>query len=189
MNLRDIASVSGKSGLFRVLKPTRTGVILESIDSQKVKLVANANSKVSILKEISIYTTSAEGNVMLEEVFVKIHSKHGLTLPIAPKAANEELKAFLGTIIPDFDSDRVYPSDIKKLVSWYTILATGLPEVFDASTEEVTAAHSEEQPKTENAKATKASKTAKPVAASKAKTAKPAPAKSVKTIQSSKRGA
>ena len=68
-------------------------------------------------------------------------------------------------------------------------MATGLPEVFDASTEEVTTAHSEEQPKTENAKATKATKTAKPVAASKAKTAKPAPAKSVKTIQSSKRGA
>ncbi len=186
MNLRDIASVSGKSGLFKVLKPTRTGVILESIDNQKVKLVANANSKVSILKEISIYTTSAEGNVMLEDVFVKIHSKHGKSLTITSKASNEELKAFLGTIVPDFDTERVYPSDIKKLVSWYTILANGLPDVFDTVTE-TTAESTEEQPKTD-AKATKTTKTAKPVA-TKAKTAKPAPAKAVKTIQSSKRGA
>ena len=63
MNLRDIAAVSGKSGLYRVLKPTRTGVILESLDANKTKLVANANSRVSILKEISVYTTTAEGTV------------------------------------------------------------------------------------------------------------------------------
>jgi hypothetical protein len=186
MNLRDIASVSGKSGLFKVLKPTRTGVILESIDNQKVKLVANTNSKVSILKEISIYTTSAGGNVMLEDVFVKIHSKHGKTLTITSKASNEELKAFLGTMVPDFDTERVYPSDIKKIVNWYTILANDLPEVFDTITETTTES-TEEQPKTD-AKATKTTKTAKPVA-TKAKTAKPAPAKAVKTIQSSKRGA
>lgn len=188
MNLRDIASVSGKSGLFKVLKPTRTGVILESIDNQKSKLVANANSKVSILKEISIYTTSAEGNVMLEDVFVKIHDKHGKSLAITSKASNDELKAFLGTIIEDFDRERVYPSDIKKLVNWYTILATSLPEVFDTASDEEQA--KEETPvKAETAAPkTKAAKE-KPVSAPKAKAAKPAPAKAVKTTQSSKRGA
>ena len=187
MNLRDIASVSGKSGLFRVLKPTRTGVILESIDIQKTKLVANANSKVSILKEISIYTTSAEGNVMLENLFLKIHAAHGKSISVTSKSSNEELKSFLGSIVEDFDRDRVYPSDIKKIVNWYTILATGFPEVFDIkSDEEATASNEEETSAPKPAKA--AAKTAKPAAA-KTKVAKPAAAKAVKIIQSSQRGA
>ena len=187
MNLRDIASVSGKGGLFKVLKPTRTGVILESIDNIKTKLVANANSKVSILKEISIYTTSAEGNVMLEVIFTKIHALHGKSLKITNKASNEELKEFLGTIVADFDRDRVYPSDIKKIVNWYTILSNDFPEVFDiASEDEVKASTEEEVATTKPAKA--AAKTAKP-AATKTKVAKPAAAKAVKIIQSSQRGA
>ena len=189
MNLRDIASVSGKSGLFKVLKPTRTGVILESIDSQKTKLVANANSKVSILKEISIYTTSAEGNVMLEDLFVKIHASHGKSLPITSKASNDELKAFLGEIVSDFDRDRVYPSDIKKIINWYSILATSYPEVFDVASSDEATPEAEEVVKGD-AKSAKATKTAKPAASTaKAKPAKPAPAKAVKTVQSSKRGA
>lgn len=189
MNLRDIASVSGKSGLFKVLKPTRTGVILESIDNQKIKLVANANSKVSILKEISIYTTSIEGNVMLEDLFLKINTLHGKTIPITSKASNDEMKAFLGTIVADFDREKVYPSDIKKLINWYTILATSLPEVFDVASSDEATPEAEEVVKGD-VKPAKATKTAKPAASTaKAKPAKPAPAKAVKTVQSSKRGA
>ena len=60
MTLKEIASVSGKPGLYKVVKPTRTGIILETIDDQKKKLIANTNSRVSLLKEISLYTTSDE---------------------------------------------------------------------------------------------------------------------------------
>ena len=73
MDLRDVAAIAGKPGLYKVIKPTRTGVILETLDAEKKKLVANANSRVSILKEISIYTNTAEGTVLLEEVYEKLY--------------------------------------------------------------------------------------------------------------------
>ena len=77
MDLKEIASVSGKPGLYRVVKPTRTGIILETIDDTKKKLVANANSRVSLLKEISIYTTSDEGSINLAKVFETIKNTKG----------------------------------------------------------------------------------------------------------------
>ena len=70
MELSDIASVSGKGGLFKILNPTRTGAILESLDNTKKKLVVGAQSKVSVLSEISIYTTDADGARPLSDVLV-----------------------------------------------------------------------------------------------------------------------
>lgn len=152
MDLKDIASVSGKPGLFKVLKPTRTGVILESLDVQKVKLIANSNSKVSILKEISIYTTGKTTNKPLEEILVILNEKFGKNLPIDPKTAeNYEFKDFMLTIVPDFDQEKVYVSDIKKLLVWYGIMQNFCPEVFDIKTEE----KAEETDKVEEAKVEK----------------------------------
>ena len=131
MNLRDIAAVSGKSGLYRVLKPTRTGVILESLDANKTKLVANANSRVSILKEISVYTTTAEGTVMLEDVYAIAYSQFKLELPVNSKSSESELRSFIEGIVPEYDSERVYASDIKKMVTWYGIISAFYPEVFE----------------------------------------------------------
>ncbi len=131
MNLRDIAAVSGKSGLYRVLKPTRTGVILESLDANKTKLVANANSRVSILKEISVYTTTAEGTVMLEDVYAKVYAQFKLELPVNSKSNESELRNFIEGIVPEYDKDRVYASDIKKMVTWYGIISSYYPEVFE----------------------------------------------------------
>jgi hypothetical protein len=68
MTLADIASISGKGGLFKVVAPTKSGVILESLDETKTKLVATTSHKLSLLHEISIYTTTKEGTVPLEEV-------------------------------------------------------------------------------------------------------------------------
>lgn len=130
MDLKDIASVSEKRGLYKVLKPTRSGVILETLDATRKKLVASANSRVSILKEISIYTTGAESSVLLEEVFELIHKAYGFELSIDPKADDQELFSFLSEILPDYDEDRVYASDVKKLITWYKIVATYYPEVF-----------------------------------------------------------
>ena len=69
MELSDIATLAGKGGLFKILKPTRTGVILESLDEKKTKLVAGTQYRISILEEISIYTTDAEGSKPLKEIF------------------------------------------------------------------------------------------------------------------------
>ncbi len=130
MEYQDIAAVGGKPGLFKVVKPTRTGVILETLDAKKTKLIINANSKVSILDEISIYTTSKEDTVPLKTVLAKIFSEFGDDPGIEAGADPAELRAFLKHILPDFDEGRVYPSDIKKMISWYTILLKEAPELL-----------------------------------------------------------
>ncbi len=130
MDLKDVAAVSGKSGLYKVVKPTRTGVILESIDENRKKTIANANSRVSILKEISIYTTTGENSILLEEVFKTIFKNYGENLELSSKSSEQELRDFIEEIVPDYDDERVYISDIKKLVSWYKILLQFHPELL-----------------------------------------------------------
>jgi hypothetical protein len=130
MTLEDIATLSGKGGLFKVFKPAKTGVILESLDEAKTKVVATPNHKLSVLKEISIYTTTKEGTVPLGEVLKKIHAEFGNDLGLDGDADNSELKSFLKSVLPEYDESRVYVSDIKKLVRWYGILLTYAPEVF-----------------------------------------------------------
>jgi hypothetical protein len=130
MELKEIASVSGKGGLFKVIKPTRTGVILEALDEKKTKLLAGASQQVSLLKEISIYTTSKEGSYPLEEILIKINQEFGDELPVNSKSDTRDLYAFIMKVVPDYDQEKVYPSDIKKLVSWYATLSKFAPEIL-----------------------------------------------------------
>ena len=136
MDFSEIASVSGKGGLFKVLKPTRTGVILETLDETKKKLVVNMHSKVSILSEISIYTTDAEGAIPLEDVMRKIHAEFDGDTGLSSNSDADELKSFLKFILPEYDESRVYVSDIKKVVSWYNRLATDFSQIFEEKKEE-----------------------------------------------------
>lgn len=135
MDFNEIATVSGKGGLYSVVAPTRGGMILESMDELKKKLVVNANSKVSVLGEISIYTNDKEGSCPLEEVMKKIHKEFNGDTGLSGNSDNEELKAFLKFILPDYDEDRVYASDIKKLVKWYDLLSSNYPELFEEKKE------------------------------------------------------
>lgn len=130
MTLDDIATVSGKGGLFKVFKPAKSGVILESLDEAKTKLVATANHKLSILSEISIYTTTKEGTVALIDVLKKIHASFGNDLGLDADADASELKSFMKSVLPEYDENRVYVSDIKKLVKWYSILMKYAPEII-----------------------------------------------------------
>lgn len=132
MEFSDIASVSGKGGLFKVLSPTRTGVILESLDSAKKKLVAGMQTKVSVLSDISIYTTDGEGAVPLQDVMLKIHEEFEGDTGLSGTSDPEELKSFLKHVLPTYDEDRVYVSDIKKLVNWYNKLSAEFPDLFVA---------------------------------------------------------
>ena len=134
MELKDIASVSGKGGLFKVLKPSKAGVILESLDDQKKKMVAGVHHKVSILDEISIYTHTSEGSTPLKEVFQKIYKEFGED-PDVDTGSPEELKAFFKHILPDYDESKVYTSDMKKIVSWYLIIYKVAPEILTESEE------------------------------------------------------
>lgn len=132
MTLDDIGTISGKSGLFKVFKPAKSGVILESLDDAKTKLVATANHKLSILSEISIYTTTKEGTVALADVLKKIHTSFGDDLGLDTEADASELKSFLKSVLPEYDEDRVYVSDIKKLVKWYGVITKFAPEIITA---------------------------------------------------------
>ena len=171
MEFKEIATVSGKGGLFKILNPTRTGVILESMDENRAKLVVNANSKVSVLHEISIYTTDAEGTVPLEEVLRKVHKEFQGDTGLSKNSDGDELKAFLKHILPTYDTERVYVSDIKKLVNWYGILLKEAPEVLEEQPEP----KSEKDDKSEAGKGKKAPKPVKEDAAeAKAPAKKPA---------------
>ncbi|MCW5910047.1 MAG: DUF5606 domain-containing protein [Cyclobacteriaceae bacterium] len=130
MELTEIASISGKGGLFKVLKPGKSGVLLESLDAAKTRIVANATQRLSLLSEISIYTTTKEGTVALEEVLKKIYQEYKNDPGVDGNSESNELKAFLKSVLPAFDEDRVYVSDIRKLIKWYAILLEQAPEVF-----------------------------------------------------------
>lgn len=134
MDLTKIASVSGKSGLFRILGPTRSGLVLESLDESKTKSVTPASQKISVLDEISIYTTTAEGTVPLGQVLVNISKEFGAELGVDPEGGPAVLSAFMKKVLPEYDEQRVYQSDIKKLVKWYAILRHNAPELFNTDT-------------------------------------------------------
>src|SRR5210317_211196 len=133
--LKDIAAVSGKGGLVRVVKPGRSGVILESMDQKKGKIVATPNHKVSVLSEISIYTNTEEGSIPLEDVFRKIYEEFEDDPGVDAKSSPDELMSFIKFIVPEFDDSRVYPSDVKKLVSWYNIILREEKDWFEKKDE------------------------------------------------------
>ncbi|GAB3648215.1 DUF5606 domain-containing protein [Echinicola sediminis] len=133
MEFNEIATVAGKPGLYKVLKPSRSGVILESMDAKKGKLVVGANHRVSILSEISIYTMTEEGATPLQEVMITVEKEFEGDTGLAKGADNDEYMAFMKHVLPDFDESRVYPSDVKKMISWYKIIREHAPEVLQES--------------------------------------------------------
>ncbi|PSR53360.1 hypothetical protein AHMF7605_07370 [Adhaeribacter arboris] len=127
VNLKDIASIAGMSGLYRIVSPTRSGVIIETLDDKASRQVAQSKHRISLLHEISIYTEDAEVTVPLAEVFERIRQKYGQELTVSSKSSNAELFSFIQEIIPDFDRSRVYVSDIKKIITWYGIVSKYVP--------------------------------------------------------------
>lgn len=130
MKIADIATVSGKGGLYKVLAPTKSGVILESLDDAKTRMVATTSHRLSLLNEISIYTTTKEGNIPLEDVLKKVQKDFGDDPGVDANSDSEELKAFMKSVLPEYDEGRVYTSDIKKLIRWYGLIRKYAPEVL-----------------------------------------------------------
>ncbi len=119
MNLEKILSISGKPGLFALKVQTRTGFLAESLlDGKKITVALKVN--VSLLTEISIYTY--EGEKLLSEVMRAIAIKEDNGPAISHKEDNAKLIAYFKEILPEYDSERVYPSDIKKVLNWYNLL-------------------------------------------------------------------
>lgn len=130
--LKEVATISGKPGLYRILKPTRTGVIVESIDEKRQRLVINKTTRVSVLSDISVYTRISNDHMMsLQGILTALRGRYGKDLGIDPKMASDaELADFFVKIAPEYDRDRVHASDIQKIISWYNILTTHLPDLF-----------------------------------------------------------
>lgn len=120
MSLDKILSISGKPGLHQIVTQTRTGAVVESLIDKK-RITVGAHSNISILSEIAIYTLTEE--VPLKEVLKKIKDKEkAQPTSISHKDGKDVLEEFFFEILPDYDEDRVYPSDIKKVVQWYNLL-------------------------------------------------------------------
>jgi hypothetical protein len=120
MSLEKIVSITGKPGLYKLITQTRGGFVAESLLDKK-RLTVNARQNVSVLSEIAIYTLTEE--VPLKKVLSTIKDKeNGQPTSVTAKDSSDKLEEYFFSVLPDYDEDRVYVSDIKKIVQWYNLL-------------------------------------------------------------------
>lgn len=133
MALKDILAISGHSGLFKFISQGRQGIIVESLaDGKRTNVPTTA--KVSGLADIAIYAET--GEVPLREVLLKVKNICNAEPAIDPKSDNNKLKDFFASVLPDYDRERVYVSDIKKVVLWYNqIQALNMLEMLEEEEE------------------------------------------------------
>jgi hypothetical protein len=169
MNLQGIVAVSGKPGLWRALAQNKTGYVLESLDAQKTKLIANlSTAKLAALNEITIF--GLEDDIKLTDVFGRM--KDAENVP-AVKDDGKKLREFFYIVAADHDEEKVYSSDIKKIISWFHILKD-MP-LFSEEAPAVPVA--EEAPAADEAPAAEPVKEEAPIAEAPKAKAKKAPAK------------
>ncbi len=133
MSLEKILSIAGKPGLYQLKTQTRSGLLAESLVDGK-KITVSARQNVSLLSEIAIYTLTEE--VPLRDVFTKISEKESGKEAISHKSSKDELEEYFFNVLPDYDEDRVYPSDIKKVLQWYNLLTKSGISDFSEATED-----------------------------------------------------
>jgi len=119
MDLTEILSIAGKPGLYKMITHTKTGMLVESMSDQK-RFPVFAHEKVSSLEEISIFTETDD--IQLKEVFKSIDKLMEGEKALSHKSSADELKDFFDDVVPDYDKERVYVSDIKKVIQWYNVL-------------------------------------------------------------------
>lgn len=135
--LKEILSVTGKPGLFKLISQGKNMLIVESLIDGK-RMPAFTKDKVVSLSDIAIFTENEE--VPLIQVFEKLRIKENSAIAsIDPKADNDKLRTFMLEVLPEYDRDRVYPSDIRKLINWYNILInSGFTSFVETETVETT---------------------------------------------------
>ena len=119
MSLEKIIAISGKPGLYEIISRTKSGLIVQALADGK-RFPVNGLHNVSTLNDIAIYTHDEE--VPLREVLLKIHEKENGQEAIDPKSDKQTLLDYFGEVLPDFDADRVYASNVKKVLAWYNSL-------------------------------------------------------------------
>ncbi|MCB0382360.1 MAG: DUF5606 domain-containing protein [Psychroserpens sp.] len=143
MSLDKILAISGKPGLYEIVTQTRTGAVVQSLLDKK-RMTVGAHSNISILSEIAIYTLTEE--VPLKDVLKKIKDKeNGKQTSVSHKDSKDDLEEYFFEVLPDYDEDRVYASDIKKMIQWYNLLhKNDLLGALETEEEAVTASDEEE---------------------------------------------
>ncbi|MNU64955.1 hypothetical protein D3C71_542440 [compost metagenome] len=172
MNLTGIIAISGKAGLYRVLAQGKNNIIVESLEDKK-RVPAYASDRISALDDISIYTYDEDKP--LKEIFISIFEKESGKETISHKEDQSKLKGYLLEVLPNFDQERVYASDIKKIFQWYNLLLKAGALVLEEATEE---AEAPKEKKAAKASAQKDDAEATPAKEKKAPAKKAATAKS-----------
>lgn len=142
MSLQKILAISGKPGLYELKLQTRTGFVAESLIDGK-RITVGLRSNVSLLSEIAVYTYTEE--IKLAEVFKAIAAKEQDGLALSHKESNDVMFAYFREVMPEFDEERVYISDIKKILNWYNMLQPKGIVSIDALTSEEKETAQEEQ--------------------------------------------
>ena len=141
MDLSNLVAVSGLSGIYKMAKNRKNGLILENIDTEKKKFYSSRKHQFTPLESISIYTYG--DTVELHEVFATMRDQVETNPPVPHKSDNDTLREYFETILPSFDREKVFVSDIKRLIKWFNFLMErnlleDKPEEENAETEETT---------------------------------------------------
>lgn len=120
MELKGILAISGYSGLFKLVKQSQSGIIVESLETKK-RMPAYATTKITSLEDSAVFLEN-EQEIPLIDVFKKIYDKEEGGQAINHKSDGSQLKRYFSEVLPEYDKDRVYVSDIKKIINWYNTL-------------------------------------------------------------------
>jgi len=166
MSLKGIISISGMPGLYKVLAQSKSGFIVESLLDKK-RMPVSSTQRISMLQDITIFSTGDD--LQLTDVLLKMKDYAEKNTLIDPKSDPAQLKEFFGKVVPDFDAEKVYASDIKKIINWFHLVkdivaiedepeaAAPVEQVAENATEEVKAADEKPAKKKRAAKTTEAS--------------------------------
>ena len=136
IELKEVATITGHKGLFKVIKPTHQGVLVESLDEQRTRSVKGLQrNQVTTLEDISIYTTGEE-NLPLPTLIWQLYAEFANKVDEELCDTLDKRRSLMQRLVPDHDPDRVHDSSIKKIVHWYNQLVQYLPEVFEAPKED-----------------------------------------------------
>jgi hypothetical protein len=145
--LKGILAVSGQPGLFKLIAEAKNRIIVESLITGK-RTPASTTSKISSLEDIAVFTHS--GDIPLKEILKRIHVHENGGQALDSKSPDAEIRKYFEGVIPDYDKDRVYVSDIRKVIHWYNILQEKGLLIFEEEPEEIKPESAEEEETSEN---------------------------------------
>jgi Domain of unknown function (DUF5606) len=132
MEYKEIVAVTGLSGLYQLLSTKSDGAIVRNIEDKVAKFISARQHNVTPLDSIEVYTTGE--NVRLQQVFEKMEANEAAIPPVNPKESNNAIRQYFKSVYPEFDEERVYVSDMKKMLKWYEVLKSNDLLKFETQT-------------------------------------------------------